>query len=321
MVLNEIILKTKNINISGVFSIKCDKDSSCGCKPICTLSQSSQIMSGLCSDTSNSRGGNQKVISYSLFGEELLFAGRFEMNLAAVKKYYPGYIMRIYHNYTQNSVMMKKLCDNFCQESILDLCDIKSDLIKTSFSHELTNISARMWRFLPMADPLVSEWHSRDIDSHIIQREIDAVDEWKRLNGVYHVLRDHPAHTAEILAGMFGMKLTVENREEMSRVLDDMFKDGIGMFNKSLDQNMLSKHLYPVISKPDAKTVVHDSYTCEYYDIPQNKPFPTKRNTTDDFKNGPYNFVATIDGVISIPTFKECPKSCRPKEHQDWILC
>ena len=29
-----------------------------------------------------------------------------------------------------------------------------------------------------MADSLVDEWHSRDLDAKIIQREVDTVEEW-----------------------------------------------------------------------------------------------------------------------------------------------
>jgi len=36
-----------------------------------------------------------------------------------------------------------------------------------------------VWRFAPMADPLVSEWHSRDLDSSISAREVAAVIDWR----------------------------------------------------------------------------------------------------------------------------------------------
>ena len=36
-----------------------------------------------------------------------------------------------------------------------------------------------IWRFAPMADPLVEEWHSRDLDSCISAREAAAVRDWK----------------------------------------------------------------------------------------------------------------------------------------------
>ncbi len=37
------------------------------------------------------------------------------------------------------------------------------------------------WRFSPMADPLVEEWHSRDLDSRVGRREAEAVREFREL--------------------------------------------------------------------------------------------------------------------------------------------
>jgi hypothetical protein len=52
-----------------------------------------------------------------------------------------------------------------------------------------------------MLDPNVDVFISRDSDSVILQREVDAVDEWLRSNYTFHVMRDHPFHFAAILVG------------------------------------------------------------------------------------------------------------------------
>ena len=46
-----------------------------------------------------------------------------------------------------------------------------------------------------MVDPFVDEFHSRDLDAKMLQREVDAVLEWKNSNLTFHVMRDHPQHT------------------------------------------------------------------------------------------------------------------------------
>jgi len=51
-----------------------------------------------------------------------------------------------------------------------------------------------------MADPFVDEFHSRDLDAKILQREVDAVNEWKATNFTFHVMRDHPHHGTGILS-------------------------------------------------------------------------------------------------------------------------
>ena len=50
-----------------------------------------------------------------------------------------------------------------------------------------------------MADPLVSEFHSRDLDSIISQREVVAVKDWlSSENKTFHIMRDHKQHGSVI---------------------------------------------------------------------------------------------------------------------------
>ena len=57
----------------------------------------------------------------------------------------------------------------------------------------------QVWRFAPMVDPLVSEFHSRDLDSIVSHREFAAVDEWLNIkNRTFHIMRDHKQHGSSI---------------------------------------------------------------------------------------------------------------------------
>ena len=58
-----------------------------------------------------------------------------------------------------------------------------------------------------MADPLVTEWHSRDLGNQITEREVSAVADWLSLDKGYHVMRDHPSHRKTIQGCCFGMKV------------------------------------------------------------------------------------------------------------------
>ena len=62
-----------------------------------------------------------------------------------------------------------------------------------------------------MADPLVQEWHSRDLDSLVTQREVDAVNDWLTTNKTFQIMRDNPLHFTEILGGSFGMQFTEQS--------------------------------------------------------------------------------------------------------------
>ena len=67
-----------------------------------------------------------------------------------------------------------------------------------------------------MADPLVGEWHSRDLDSRPSQREVDAVNDWLPSGKTYHIMRDNPVHNTKILGGAFGMQFIKDNKGKMS---------------------------------------------------------------------------------------------------------
>jgi len=54
---------------------------------------------------------------------------------------------------------------------------------------DISSSFGMLWRFAPMADPLVTEWHSRDLDSVISEREAAAVADWRDNSlALYHVM-------------------------------------------------------------------------------------------------------------------------------------
>jgi hypothetical protein len=130
--------------------------------------------------------------------------------LIAAEKLYPGWIVRIYHNFHNENdpgnIVSKQLCELHCQFNHLDLCsvtDITGNITTLTPIDPalLRGLNGRMFRFLVMLDPNVDVFISRDTDSVILRREVDAVDEWLRSNYTFHVMRDHPFHFAAILAG------------------------------------------------------------------------------------------------------------------------
>ena len=68
----------------------------------------------------------------------------------------------------------------------------------------VTDLVPTIWRFLPLVDPLVDEFHSRDLDSQCSQRELDAVREFQNTQyAQFHIMRDHRMHSAPMLGKMF----------------------------------------------------------------------------------------------------------------------
>jgi hypothetical protein len=174
-----------------------------------------------CSADSSARGAHQKVISYSLFGtgqkENVSVSDRFVKLLRNIsvtaEKSYPGWIVRIYHNFRNQSEnsdeksVFNQLSELSCQFNHVDLCSLTEMIASLTSSLTpidpdlLRGLNRRMFRYLVMLDPNVDIFISRDIDSVIWQREVDAVDQWLKSNLTFHLMRDHKFHSATILAG------------------------------------------------------------------------------------------------------------------------
>ena len=97
---------------------------------------------------------------------------------------------RIYHALNDDEPRFGALCHLTCTDPDVDLCNSRKN---PSFG-DLSLVFPMIWRFLPILDSQVSHFMSRDLDSVVTQREVDAVEEWLKSNKSFHVMRDHPNH-------------------------------------------------------------------------------------------------------------------------------
>ena len=161
-----------------------------------------------------------------------------------------------------------------------------------------------------MLDTQVTHFMSRDLDSVIQQREVDAVNEWLKSSKSFHVMRDHPYHFFEMLGGMWGVKQFAEEKKAAMISLyhaansTDLWSDETKW---GPDQIFLKKYIWPWARK---NSLSHDSYTCEKF--PGSVPFPSQRNEER------WNFVASLFMKESILKMK-CPLACR--KFEEWIFC
>ncbi len=140
-----------------------------------------------------SRGPNQKVVSFSLYGQDPYYNGQVRLNIQRIKEFYPEWTARIYHD---DSINMSMVCDLECSESHVDFCDV-SRLPGLDVGH----ILPMTWRFLLIGDWFVDVFVSRDMDSCVFEREVDAVKVWLSENTLFHVMR--------------GMSLLVETPQKL----------------------------------------------------------------------------------------------------------
>lgn len=252
------------------------------------------------------RGKHQKVISYSLYGTNQFYYKNLKKISNIVKQKYPDWFIRIYHDDSINSSI---ICELECLNNNIDFCNINKLSIKNiNFNY----LHAMMWRWLPIGDQFVDVFSSRDLDSLIIQREIDSVNIWLlESNKVVHIMRDNKAHGTEILGGMWGF-YNARNRilafHLFNLILNSQRYNNVNSYKKKNlngnDQLFLSDIYY--LLKNEA--IIHDSYFCEKYG---GDPYPTERIGNC--------FIGAVGECNSTGLFEICPVKCR--KYLEWITC
>ena len=168
-----------------------------------------------CGMESGLRGEHQRVVTYALFGDAQnatfykRYYGLMKNISLTIEKEYPGWVMRFYHSFTENERDgFQALCDIYCRFPHVDLCSVKDLWERIGENNTLPidpkilkGLNRRMYRYLVMMDPNVDVFVSRDIDSLIFKREVDAVNEWLQSNYTFHLMRDNTYHGSLILAG------------------------------------------------------------------------------------------------------------------------
>jgi len=264
------------------------------------------------------RGKNQKVIGYSLYGKNEKYYINLKNITQQVKKLYPGWTIRIYHD---NSIKKSIICEIECLKEpdnsltdIVDFCHINK-LPQSFFGNKkwsASYIHSMAWRWLPLGDSFVNVFASRDLDSIIIQREVDSVNVWLNSKKPGHIMRDNRAHGTLILGGMWGFNSQLDrklSKEIFRRILDrkESIKYNLGS-RKGYDQYFLSNNVYPLIKR---NSLIHDSYFCRLFKDSQ--PFPTRRKGNCFVGNHLCN-----ENIIIFP---DCPLQCRLVKHLDWKQC
>lgn len=200
-----------------------------------------------------------KYILYTLYGNLPRYTQPLIYNINEVKKIYPGWKVRIYHD---DSVLESTL--ELLQSDISETVNIKNLNIKA--------LAPKFWRFIPIFENEKIEFAIiRDSDSILTIREAELVSQWVNSEYTFHILRDHPLHVSPILAGMFGVKrsnfkLFSEFYHNQNQILTDR--------TYNADQKFLSKKIYPNIID---NALIHTS--AFYYSSEKNKRLISKDET------------------------------------------
>ncbi len=134
--------------------------------------------------------GKKDVIAFSLFGERAIYLDGALRNACVAPYVYPGWQCRFY-------------CDDSVPESLRrELAREGAEVVMMARPRRPSE--ALFWRFLVAEDLGVGRFLVRDCDATLNVRERAAVGAWLDSDRAFHLMRDHPAHTDLILAGMWG---------------------------------------------------------------------------------------------------------------------
>ncbi len=181
----------------------------------------------------------KKVISYSLWGDNLIYNIGAIRNVEIASIFYPDFECWFYvHKESVPEIIIERLS--------------KFNNTKIIFKEgDLNNSKPMMWRFEAILDPEVEIMLSRDTDSRFLVREKLAVEEWLNSKFSFHIMRDHPYHTTEILGGMFGTKKNPKIDWETH------IKNCQQIGARDYDQYFLKEIIYPLI---EDDCLIHASF-------------------------------------------------------------
>lgn len=181
-----------------------------------------------------------KVISFSLYGDNLKYTIGAIKNSELKETFFPGWEMRVYHNDSVPNYVLEQLEAN------------NVVLVNTGVEQGVCNA---MWRFAPASEK-VECFISRDCDSRLFERDAVAVQEWLDSGKCFHIIRDHPGgHAWEISAGMWGARgCFVENIQEK---MNEYIQTSSWVTDRAVDQRFLQEIIYP---RAVESLFLHDEY-------------------------------------------------------------
>ena len=188
------------------------------------------------SERLNSNVAQSKVVSVTLFGHKRKYIKGAEKLAKSVRRNLPDWQLIIFVGNSISSRLREGL---------------KAQGVKIISVGEAENLTASAWRFRvnQLGNP---DWVIfRDSDSIISKREANAINQWILSDLSAHIIRDHPFHSAKILAGLWGIR-PARFRWFSESVQAYDFKDEYGS-----DQKFLSDNVY---SRIISSTLVHASF-------------------------------------------------------------
>jgi len=187
------------------------------------------------------------AFSFCLYGPTQVFYHQgFLENIELIKTHYPGWVVYAYlGSDTEPAFRDRLLSDPVVRVRDTGIVGPKNTIL----------------RFYAIDEPDVDICFFRDADSRIHWKDRWAINSFLKSGFACHVIRDHPDHSARILAGLWGLRSgTIPSIQDLYTAWTPAsagFGDPAKLDGFGIDQNFLSLEVYPRIVD---RLLVHFSY-------------------------------------------------------------
>jgi len=176
---------------------------------------------------------HDKIISFSLWGDNECYNYMALENAIVAQTLYPGWMCYFFHNST-------------CMPKIITALQRQPNVRLILIDDPISKASNTFWRFIPCfeSDGVVLV---RDSDSILNERERVAVLEFMDSDRLVHIMRDNLYHRQKIMAGMWGCRNGVLKplRSEYNAFIRAIDKDDD---RRSIDEKWLDTYVYPRVT-------------------------------------------------------------------------
>ena len=187
----------------------------------------------------------RQVISLCVWGNSKIYNYGIYENAIRLPKFFPGWILAVYHTKTADLEVMRELSKM-----------PNVEVYEVDFPDHYRN---SMLRYLAGFDIRNDIAIFRDADSRFNKRDADAVKDWIDSGKDVHVMRDHPNNGKKyrISAGMWGVRNNFLIKNNLSEKFANFFSNSN---NKTwgIDEKFLFLYVYPLINSNNSR--IHSDF-------------------------------------------------------------
>jgi len=203
-----------------------------------------------------------KVIAYSLYGDDDLYCLGMLENIDIINEFYRDWKVYVYYYNIP--------------DTILGELRSKPNTFLFPCQHGGAKWEGMFWRFYPLEDKTIDVFLSRDADSRISQREMSLVNHFLQSDKVFHIIRDNPVHGVYILGGTFGVKVKEFHKWAKKKGITlppiNSFVNQFHTFvdknkDRGPDQDFLAASIFPIVHDNNITHISFENLRCSTNDI------------------------------------------------------